>query len=245
MRNRKVRFCSLVLATVMLLGLLAGCSSDSGSGSGGGSSSGGDKDSIVIATANETPSLSPTEHNAVAGSYMNLLTYNTLFRSGMDLEPEPDLVDTYENVDDSTWQFKIKEGVKFHNGETMTADDVVASIQWAQTFAEVNLYNSDIVSISKIDDLTVEIKTDGPDAMLLSNLTHHGNAIVPKKLIDEGHDFNSDPIGSGPYKLVEWKRGDSLTFEAFEDYFDGAPKIKNMTWKIIQMCIRDRSAPTT
>ena len=233
MRKRKLRAISLLLAGVMSVGLFAGCSSDSGDNSSDKSDSGGTKDSIVIATSGETPSLSPTEHNAVAGSYMNLLTYNTLFRSGMDLEPEPDLVDTYENIDESTWQFKIKEGVKFHNGETMTADDVVASIQWAQGFAEVNLYNSDIVSITKVDDLTVEIKTDGPDAMLLSNLCHHGNAIVPKSLIDSGHDFNTDPVGTGPYKLVEWKRGDSLTFEAFEDYFKGPAKIKNMTWKII------------
>ena len=233
MRKRKLRAISLLLAGVMSVGLFAGCSSDSGDNSSDNTDSGGTKDSIVIATSGETPSLSPTEHNAVAGSYMNLLTYNTLFRSGMDLEPEPDLVDTYENIDESTWQFKIKEGVKFHNGETMTADDVVASIQWAQGFAEVNLYNSDIVSITKVDDLTVEIRTDGPDAMLLSNLCHHGNAIVPKSLIDSGHDFNTDPVGTGPYKLVEWKRGDSLTFEAFEDYFKGPAKIKNMTWKII------------
>ena len=232
MRNRKVRLLSLLLATVMLLGLLAGCSSDKGSGTGTGTK-GGDKDSIVIATANETPSLSPTEHNAVAGDYMNQLTYSMLFRTDMDLKPQPHLVESYENVDESTWHFKIKEGVKFHNGDTMTADDVVASLQWAQGFAEVNLYNKNFVSISKMDDMTVEIKTDGPDAMVLSNLCHHGNAIVPKKLIDEGHDFNEDPVGSGPYKLVEWKRGDSLTFEAFEDFYKGAPKIKNMTWKII------------
>ena len=69
--------------------------------------------------------------------------------------------------------------------------------------------------------------------MVLSNLCHHGNAIVPKKLIDEGHDFNADPIGTGPYKFVKWNRGDSLEFEAFEDYFEGAPSIKKMTWKII------------
>ena len=80
MRNRKVRLLSLLLATVMLLGLLAGCSSDKGSGTGTGTK-GGDKDSVVIATANETPSLSPTEHNAVAGDYMNQLTYSMLFRT--------------------------------------------------------------------------------------------------------------------------------------------------------------------
>ena len=232
MRKRNLRAVSLLLAGVMSLGLFAGCSKDSGKKDPG-KGDGGKKDSIVIATMGETPSLSPTEHNAVAGSYMNLLTYNTLFSSDMDMQPQPDLAESYENVDESTWHFKIKEGVKFHNGDTMTVDDVVASLQWAQGFAEVNLYNKNFVSISKVDDSTVEIKTDGPDAMVLLNLCHHGNAIVPKKLIDEGHDFNTEPIGTGPYKLVEWKRGDSLTFEAFEDFYKGAPKIKNMTWKII------------
>ena len=70
-------------------------------------------------------------------------------------------------------------------------------------------------------------------AIILDNLTGPSNAIVPKKLIDEGNNFNENPIGSGPYKFVSWKRGDSIQFEAFEDFYEGAPSIKNMTWKII------------
>ena len=232
----------------MAFGLFAGCSKDEqqpaddgDQPSNGGDANQGDqpssdggKDSIIIATANETPSLSPVEHNAVAGDYMNGLTYATLFRSNLDtLEPEPYLVDTYESVSDTEWQFKLKEGVKYHNGETMTAEDVKASIEWAQGFAEVSLYNSDIVSVEVVDELTFKITTEGPDAMLLSNLSHHGNAIVPKALIDSNHDFNTDPVGAGPYKFVNWNRGDSVEFEAFEDYFLGAPSIKHMTWKII------------
>ena len=234
MRNRTLRVTSLLLALVMSAGLLAGCSSDGSSGNNSSSGEGGAaKDSITIATMGETPSLSPTEHNAVAGDYMNLLTYNKLFKSDMDMNPVPDLVDSYENISDTEWQFKIKQGVKFHDGSEMTVEDVKASLEWAQGFAEVNLYNKDIVSVDIVDETTVKITTDGPDAMLLDNLCHHGNSIVPKKLIDEGHDFNTEPIGTGPYKLVEWNRGDSLVFEAFEDYFGGAPAIKHMTWKII------------
>ena len=58
---------------------------------------------------------------------------------------------------------------------------------------------------------------------------------MPKKLLDEGHNFSTDPIGTGPYKHVEWKRGDSLEFEMFEDYWDEEhmPSIKHMIWKII------------
>ena len=233
MSNRKSRIASLALLMAMSLGLFAGCSQNGGSDGSDGSNDGGTKDSIIIATANETPSLSPTEHNAVAGSYMNLLTYNTLFKSDMEMNPVPDLVEDYQNVSESEWEFTIKTGVKFHDGSEMTVEDVKASLEWAKTFPEVSLYNSDIVSVDIVGDDTIKITTPGPDAMLLNNLCHHGNAIVPKALIDSGHDFNTEPIGTGPYKFVEWNRGDSVVFEAFEDYFDGAPAIKNMTWKVI------------
>ncbi len=247
--SKKLRVLSLLLVLAMAFGLFAGCSKDDQQPADGDdqpsngddankgdqpSSNGGGKDSIVIATMGETPSLSPVDHNAVAGDYMNALTYATLFRSNIDtLEPEPYLVESYENISDTVWEFKMKEGVKYHNGETMTAEDVKASIEWAQDHAEVNLYNRDIMNIEVVDDLTVRMETPAADAMMLSNLGHHGNAIVPKHLIDEGHDFNAEPIGCGPYKFVNWNRGDSVEFEAFEDYFLGAPKIKHMTWKII------------
>ena len=113
MRKRNLRAVSLLLAGVMSLGLFAGCSKDSGKKDPG-KGDGGKKDSIVIATMGETPSLSPTEHNAVAGSYMNLLTYNTLFRSGMDLEPEPDLVDTYENIRSGSRRSGLHRGSGIH-----------------------------------------------------------------------------------------------------------------------------------
>ena len=231
MRNRKLRLLSLLLATVMMLGLLAGCNSSGGGDKKG--SDGGKKDSIVIATMSETPSLSPYDHNATAGSYMNLLTYSTLFNTDVEMNPQPNLVESYENTSETEWVFKLKQGVKFHNGDEMKAEDVVASIEYGKTCAEVNLYNQCVDTIEAVDEYTIKITTPGPSAVLLNHLCHHGNAIVPKKLLDEGHDFASDPVGSGPYKLVEWKRGDSVEFEAFADYFDGEAPIKHMTWKII------------
>ena len=231
MRNRKLRLLSLFLATVMMLGLLAGCNSSGGDDKK--SSGGGNKDSIVIATMSETPSLSPYDHNATAGVYMNLLTYSTLFRTDVEMNPQPNLVESYENTSETEWVFKLKQGVKFHNGDEMKAEDVVASIEYGKTCAEVNLYNQCVETIEAVDEYTIKITTPGPSAILLNHLCHHGNAIVPKKLLDEGHDFASDPVGTGPYKLVEWKRGDSVEFEAFADYFDGEAPIKHMTWKII------------
>ncbi len=199
-----------------------------------------DKDTVVLATFSETPTLSSYEHNAVAGDYLNKLTYNGLFKIDKELNPVPDLVESYtvekdENGEETIWTMKIYEGVKFHNGETMTADDVVASIENAKKSPDVQLYAETVQTIEKVDDLTVKITTDGPAANLLYNLAHHGMFIVPKALLEAKHDFNVDPVGAGPYKFIEWKRGQEITFEAFADYFnkENAPKIKNVVWRTI------------
>ncbi len=199
-----------------------------------------DKDTVVICTADETPSLTTAEHNAVAGDYVNRLIYNGLFRLDKELNPQPDLVAEYKTENDESgdatiWLMTLHEGIKFHDGSTMTADDVVASLLNAKESPDVASYTKSFVTVEKVDDLTVKITTDGPSASLLYDLSHHGNYIVPKALLDSGNDFNSNPIGAGPYKFVEWKRGEQITFTAFEDYFDKerAAKIKNIVWRII------------
>ena len=223
------RMLALLLTLTLALGLLAGCSKSSG-GSGSGSA---DKDTITVATMAETPSLGPYDHNATAGWLVNLLTYTSLLRLDDNLNPVPDLAESYEAVSDTCWEFKLRQDVKFHDGTQMTAADVKASLEYAKTFAEVSLFNDSIESVDVVDDYTVRINTKTPDASLLFNLTQHANAIVPKALIDSGNDFNTNPIGTGPYVWKEWKRGDQLEFEAFADYYLGEPAIKNVIWKII------------
>ena len=156
-----------------------------------------------------------------------------LLRLDDNLNPVPDLAESYEAVSDTCWEFKLRQDVKFHDGTQMTAADVKASLEYAKTFAEVSLFNDSIESVDVVDDYTVRINTKTPDASLLFNLTQHANAIVPKALIDSGNDFNTNPIGTGPYVWKEWKRGDQLEFEAFADYYLGEPAIKNVIWKII------------
>lgn len=199
-----------------------------------------DKDTVVIATADETPSLSAAGHNAVAGDYINQLTYNGLFRLSDELNPIPDLIKDFTiekdaNGEDSIWVMTLKEGIKFHDGSTLTADDVVATLLDVKSKPEVRSYTTSLMDVVKVDDLTFKIYTDGASSSLLYDLCHHGNYIKPKKLIEVGNDFNVNPIGTGPYKFVKWTRGEQITFTAHEDYFDAdrAPKIKNIIWKII------------
>lgn len=239
MRNSKRRILSLALALALTVGTLAACgnkpAAPSGSAPAGSQPAAPKKDTIVIATANETPSLNPYDHNAVAGSYMNQLTHNALFKTDMQLNVVPDLVDTYKNVTDTVWEFKLKPGIKFHDGSTMTSADVKASLDYAKTFPVVGQYTKDVGECTVVDDLTFTLTTKAPYANLLMDLTHHGNQIVPKALIEKGNDFNKNPIGSGPYKFVKWTMGEKLDFVKFDDYFDkdAMPTITNMTWKII------------
>lgn len=242
---------SLVPALVLSLavGLFTGCgsssSSDTTQGAATGTQAAGEsqadnagsgaaaKDSLIIVTANETPSVTTNLHNAVAGDYLNKMTHDTLFATDENLNPVPMLCESYEIVSDTEWIFKLRQGVKFHNGEEMTAKDVKASLELCKESPQVSQYGNSTGTIEIVDDYTIKITTDGPQSGLLSDLTHHGNAILPADLIESGHDFNKEPIGTGPYKLVAWNKGESLEFEAFEDYYGGVAPIKKIVWKII------------
>lgn len=193
-------------------------------------------DCLVLAMASEPTTLNPYDHAAVTSGYMNQLTYNKLFRLDVDtLEPVPDLCESYENIDALTWRFKVKEGVKFHDGTELTAEDVKASLEYARTFTASDKYTKFWNTVEVIDNYTVEIKTHTPYALILNDLATNGNTILPKKLIDEGNDFGLNPIGTGPYKYVEWVLGDKITFTKNEDYFDQAhqPRISELVWRVI------------
>ena len=196
-----------------------------------------DKDTVVVCTADETPSVTARLHNATAGSYVNYLTYEGLLTLDRNLAPQPCLAESYsfEEQPDGTalWTFNLRHGVKYHNGQEMKADDVVASLEEAKVSPDIASYSKEFDNVKKVDDYTVTLTTNGPSAALLYDLCHHGNAICPADLIKSGHDFNTEPVGTGPYKFVKWNISESLTFEAHEDYWGGAPAIKNVIWKII------------
>lgn len=259
--SKKTRLLSLALVLLLTLSLFSGCGGGGGTtdaktpAEGGTTTTEGgstsrksgpavDKDTVVICTADETPSLTTAGHNAVAGDYVNKLTHNGLFRLDKELNPTPDLVAEYKVLKDdkgeeSIWELKLHEGIKFHDGTVMTADDVLASLEHAKESPDIKSYTQSIVSMEKVDDLTIRLTTDGPSASLPYDLSHHGNYIVPKaqldKLATDKEILNKEPIGAGPYKFVEWNRGEQLKFTAHEDYFnkERAPKIKNIVWKII------------
>lgn len=256
--KKHTRILCLLLAVMFVFGMVSGCAGDSsgapagtGDATPGADGTPGDtgdaagtaapkKDTLTVAVQDEPPTLGTTDHDALAAENMNRLLYNALMRIGDDLKPVPDLYKEYAvendaNGEPTIWTFKLHEGVKFHDGTVMTSADVVASIQAAQASASTFTYTKAIKTIEAVDGLTIKITTDGPSVTLLYDLCAHANMILPKALLDSGNDFNSNPVGTGPYKFVKWTRGDKLEFEAFEEYFDAENKasIKNLVYKII------------
>jgi peptide/nickel transport system substrate-binding protein len=153
-----------------------------------------------------------------------------------DNEVEPALATEWEVNDDATvFTFKLREGVKFHNGETMDADDWVAS--WLAASEDRNVYAylyQKVTSVVAIDDMTVEMTLGSSDALFGRELSEW--AILPASQYEsEGVDgIEANPIGTGAFKFVSWDRGDRIVLEAFEDYWnEGLPLVDGIIFRPI------------
>lgn len=230
------RGAALCLTLCMIAGILSGCGGNSGTNDAGSGTSQADKDTLTVALTDEPDYLSTCDHDSLMGVQMNLLTYNGLMRIDMEtLEPVCDLAESYTQDSDTEWTFVLRQGVKFHNGDELTADDVVSSIAYAQSYPASMTYTGSIASAEAVDPYTVKITTSSPTPNLLYDLAYHYNMILPKSLIDSGNDFSANPVGTGPYKFTAWNKGNSITFEAFDEYFDETrkPSIPNLEFVII------------
>jgi len=193
-------------------------------------------DTLRVAFTSDPPSLGIYDHSSLIATVVNYLTYNGLMKVDLKtLEPVPDLAESYMVQNEVEWFFKLRQGVKFHNGDDMTAEDVVASLNFSKSVPATALYTSNIEKVEKIDNFTVKVTTKKPYAGLLYDLAYYYNLILPKKLLESGHNFKEQPVGTGCYRFVRWNQGNFLSFESFGDYFDKdhAPKIKNLEINII------------
>ncbi len=192
-------------------------------------------DTITVANFGEPPSLCPVSQNSQLSGLFIFHIFNSLFYFNNDYEVRPDLCESYENVTDTEWIFKLRKGVKFHNGSEMHAEDVVASLQRVKRSPRAARFAAHFTTIEALDEYTVRIVTDVPYSDTLYDLGHHSSSIVPKALIDANHDFNKQPIGTGPFKFKSWVLGDRITLERFDDFFDPQRKarVKTLIFKAI------------
>jgi peptide/nickel transport system substrate-binding protein len=184
---------------------------------------------IVIGIGGDPSTLDPQAADDGNERAVNDNIYETLLvRDAATMQIAPGLAEKYEQKDASTWRFTLRKGIKFQNGEDFNADAVVASVTRildpALKSEQLSFFGT-LDSAKKVDDTTVDIITKGPDPILPSRM--YWMKMVPAKYSKE-KDFADKPVGTGPYKFVEWKRGQSVTLTANEAYWGGAPAIKDV-----------------
>ena len=155
-----------------------------------------------------------------------------------DLSPKPELAESWEvSEDGKTWTFKIRQGVKWQDGEPLTAKDVAFTYNYIvdndlQTLA---IYTGGITGANAVDDTTVEITTELPKsnmlAMVVPIIPEHIWSKVSGEEATTSYQNKPPIIGSGPFQVVEWNKGKYIRLEANKDYWGGAPKIDTLLFE--------------
>ncbi|RYH07863.1 ABC transporter substrate-binding protein [Tropicimonas sp. IMCC6043] len=209
--------------------------------------------SMIVTYKDDVSTLDP----AIGYDWQNWSMIKSLFDGLMDYEPgttvlKKDLAEDYTISEDGTvFTFKLREGVKFHNGRELTAEDVKYSLDrvtnpetqspGAGFFGSIEGYDAmasgeatSLSGVMVIDPYTVEIKLSRPDATFLHVMAINFSSVVPKEEVEKyGPDFGKNPVGSGAFKLADWTLGQSLTFERNMDYWhEGVPKLDQITFEI-------------
>lgn len=164
--------------------------------------------------------------------------YDTLAEPDMSGKLVPALAERWEVSEDAlTWTFHIRKGVVFHNGDKLTARDVKATFDRIMDKATASPKAKEFGSITAIeaaDDFTVILKLKEPSSPLLATLASGWGAILPKSLIDAGHDFGNQPVGTGPFALKKWVRDSQVVLEKNDKYWiKGHPLLDRVNMHII------------
>jgi len=253
MKYRKIlKFVGLLLAMTMFMFVVAGCSSKESKSTPAKDSNvtentaAGEKtaetdgkitttkDSLVIALNSDPGTMNPYKGSFGPQLVLTTQALESLFLYGPDGSLIPWLVKDYKFDEGNTGiTLYLKDNVLFHNGDKMTAEDVVYSFTALQESkgASAMLSIVDFDNIKAVDEYTVHIPTKnvcGTLPHLLSNVF-----VVNKNTYETEAARGEGFTGTGPWKVSDWQAGVSVSFEAFEDYWGGAPVIKNLTMRII------------
>ncbi|MFG6594434.1 ABC transporter substrate-binding protein [Sulfitobacter sp. 1A13368] len=193
------------------------------------------KDDITVAMQLEPPHLDPT--SAAAGAIDSVLYTNVfegLTRFMGDGSVVPGLAESWEISEDGlTYTFKLREGVTFHDGTTMDAEDVKFTLDRINAEDSANaqkaLYSA-ISEVNVIDPQTVEVTLSEPNGNMLFNLAWGDAVIVAPESVET---IKQTPIGTGAFKFENWNQGDKITLTRNEDYWGEAPALASATFKFI------------
>lgn len=211
--TRSSKAAALLLALVLVLGA---CSTKTNSSGGADTNAGPPKagGTLNVGLGAETDGWNPTNSQWAAQAYWVASTiFEPLMAMGTDQKPHPYLAESMDhNADFTQWTIKLRQGIKFQNGEPLNADAVVLQLTKDKASLIVGQAFNPVSDIKKVDDSTVQVDMSRPWAELPSILaTQAGYMAAPAQLNATGAALTDHPIGTGPYTFKEWARSDHLT----------------------------------
>ncbi|MGE5174001.1 MAG: ABC transporter substrate-binding protein [Betaproteobacteria bacterium] len=207
---------------------------------------------LYLRLNNNPTTLDPALITDVQGGGIAAKLFNGLVRFNENLDIVPDIAHSWKlSGDQLTYTFRLRYDVTFSNGRKVTAQDVKYSFERVLTprtkapltwvLDKIEGANdvlagkaADVSGIRVVNDHTLTIKLERPFGPFLSLLAMTSTYVVPREEVERlGQDFGTHPVGSGPYRLSEWKHGQHLILAAREDYFEGRPKLNGIYYRVI------------
>ena len=193
---------------------------------------------IVVGNDDDAVGLDPHLSFAFASSNFYEHTYTGLTRFNAKMEIEGDLATAWEIPNPTTYVFRLRKGVKFHNGREMTADDVKYSIDRVRdpkAGSPVRDTYTSVESVEVVDRHTVRLRMSRPDGSLLSAITGRASYVVPREEVEKHGNLQKVAVGTGPFRLAEHVPGDFARFVRWDGYYEpGLPLLDGFTIKIIK-----------
>lgn len=193
---------------------------------------------LFIARPTDAVGLDPKVETTSPGNWVMSNIYENLVKLDTDMQFKPVLAERWEQVEPNRWRFYLRQGVKFHDGTDFTADAVKFSIERIKNPDDPGRSASNlrpITAIEVVDDYTVDIVTDGTYGPLLNamSLVYATGIVSPAAVEQYGEDFTRNPVGTGPFKFVEWKTNDQIVIERFDEYWGEPAKLDRVVYRVI------------
>lgn len=248
MKAKKNVFFMLLLSLMLVLSACSGGNSSTPTNGNGNTNTGsGDGEEVagqeggelVYVVSSDAPTLDPHGMNDTATTNVTTQIFDRLTAYEADGTVIPSLAESWEAVDETTWEFKLRDDVKFHDGTDFNADAVKMTIEriidpeFASPRAVVlNMITEVIV----VDDYTVQFKTENPFAPLPAHLAHNAGSIIAPSAMEEenngGKKVDENPVGTGPFVYGTWNRGAEIVLNKNENYWNGAPALDSIKFVV-------------